>query len=404
MVVKISRKKIFGFLLALCPILRLYNFPGLNVNLALIIVLLIFLYVFMHEFKRRFSFLKKSKTTVLLPIVCMGIYAFVSSFIASNHISSLMSTFGDIFVFFGELLLIVFIFYDNDLREYHNHYLAKIAIVASYVIFVQFFFYYLFGMTLSEGTALLPFQDFLIESAKPYMEKSSVMDGLFRPSAFFLEPSHMGRYCILGLIVYLVEEEKLFTKNKIIISLGIIMTTSGVGLLALLAVWLLWIFFGNDVVNKKILTRILVIFIALILVVVIAYFTVPFFASTVNRMFNSGDGYNAISGRLGTSYLFTQLEGLDSIFGMGFKNYPTYGALNTLYYMTGIIKLLYCQGGVGFLILGGCILYMFFEAKKRMDKLQIMVMLIAIVYIVATDWFVPLTMLTYFPFLYKKRQ
>lgn len=394
-------KKMMALLLALCPFFRHYNLFGINVAILVIICASAWMTIINLQSKK-YSLMNQFAGISI--VIFMFIYALIDAMIV--HIDSdaqLISSLRQIVLFFMMIIVSVNCFLDVEMRSLHNFCVENISIIMSIVIVLQYALFYGFGVSLGHERAFLfPFQNLFIESVKNYLGQSyMVIDGLFRPSAFFLEPAHYSQYCILGLASLFSTEKNFLTVKKVIISIGIFMTTSGIGIASVLAVWVLALYFENKKITSNHIIKIVVSTILMAAFFTVLYLTVPIFQSSVNRVIAPGDGYNAFEGRLGSRFLIVTLQGVSFVFGKGFKNIPTWGSLDTPYFMTGIVELMYCQGILGMVIFLACSFNMFWELKRKAMLGCFLGFLCALIFIVGSDWFSPLTIITFLPFLFK---
>ena len=170
---------------------------------------------------------------------------------------------------------------------------------------------------------------------------------LYRPASFFLEPSMFAQYVVLG-VMYLrlseVNDKKSF-RIAVFLSVGVIASTSGIGIATLIVVWLLsyWI---EIVENKKLLKGLFGIF-AFVIVFFIAYLVSDSLRESVLRVFGLGEtsNYNAFSGRTnGIKFMFEALKGKPELwYGTGeyIVRWYTWGFLG------GIFRTIYEYGMIG---------------------------------------------------------
>lgn len=167
---------------------------------------------------------------------------------------------------------------------------------------------------------------------------TSVVDGLYRPSAFFLEPAHFTQYCIIGLGSCLFSERPDFRKS-FFISLGIFATTSGMGLVSTFAMWVWWYVTKHRISAGKI-----VILLLALAVIYIVLDHISFTHNIISRFTadpDSGD-YNAIYGRIWWwDTYFGDFSLSAFMFGFGLDSLPEDA------YFTGFMKQLYCYGVIG---------------------------------------------------------
>lgn len=303
-----------AFGLVISPILQHYN--GILLEAGVEMLIIVFPYTFL-------KFISKKKYT-LKPIIPLAIYAIYISLIHSFSI----------FTFVRELLLLFyFMAIVNrciDVKKFFSA--AKwISLCAFWILVVQYILYYIFHFHLQ----IVPVNH-LLESANQWIGlattgRISVTGSwlsIYRPSAFFLEPSHLAIYSIPILTINLLStgmnQKKM--RESIMISFSIILSTSGMGIAAVIGIWLLYItfYYGVDekftgkIKNMKKRKNALIYFVIFLILIIGLYFSVGVFRSAVNRIFMSTGSGNAIQGRTSTGVrLLYMLSGQNIIFGRG---------------------------------------------------------------------------------------
>ncbi|MBR2526893.1 MAG: hypothetical protein IKE58_00230 [Blautia sp.] len=219
--------------------------------------------------------------------------------------------------------------------------MTYVALAASIIVMLQTICHYLFGFHL---IATIPF---LIKESSRKQYELAILTGydfasqLYRPCAFFFEPSHFAQYSIGALLWCLLKEEE---KNRIgkavMISVGIALSTSGMGIAMVGGAWLVYVLLGSNLrdVSNLIKAGILLAIFALALLLL---WQLPFFRNAINRVTGREGGLTAVQGRLfWWNYYFSHLSRTQLILGLG------YGA-ETGKYMTGFMEMLYCTGYAG---------------------------------------------------------
>ena len=146
---------------------------------------------------------------------------------------------------------------------------------------------------------------------------------MYRPSGFFLEPSHLYLYSVPCLAVCLLHPgmNGWMKRRAIVITLGIILSTSGMGIAAVVGLWGVYILsrkHDGNITLKSILSGRTVLMVLVLLVAVVAmYFTVPVFQNSINRIFFNASGSTAIAGRvqLASNYV-KSISGKAILFGV----------------------------------------------------------------------------------------
>lgn len=170
---------------------------------------------------------------------------------------------------------------------------------------------------------------------------------LYRPASFFLEPSMFAQYVVLGVMYLRLSEAKDIKSFGIAVflSVGVIASTSGIGIASLIVVWLLS-YWTEIVENKKLLKGLFGI-LAFVIVFFIAYLVSDSLRESVLRVFGLGEtsNYNAFSGRTnGIKFMFEALKGKPELwYGTGeyIVRWYTWGFLG------GIFRTIYEYGMIG---------------------------------------------------------
>lgn len=153
--------------------------------------------------------------------------------------------------------------------------------------------------------------------------------GLFRPMSIFYEPAHFCEYCI-PYLTFLFYKRPVLNKTDFIraiaISLGIVLSTSGIGCLFMGSLWIL-AFLRSLMIQKG--TNVFLLFLAALCVLPIAI-KIPLFQKAFARLFSSGGG--AVQIRMGSGYsIFAQIGLIAKLFGIGYGNYPPSYAISMSY-------------------------------------------------------------------------
>lgn len=238
--------------------------------------------------------------------------------------------------------------------SYLRKYIEGISLLAAACVIMQQFIHLITGFHVP-----LMNSNWLIDNLQEY--SANIATGrsnemMYRPCAFFLEPSHFSQYVIYGLGSCLYYKIPSF-KKAILISLGLFATTSGMGFVLTFFIWGWWFLFLKYPQKKRSVSKILGLS-------VIAYLfyrvlnMIPFFSSIINRFTNDGDGdYNAIDGRLiYWTTLFGDKGVGDLVFGFGEE------AMEDVYY-TGFMKVLYAYGIIGTTLFYVTLLYLLYKVN-----------------------------------------
>lgn len=395
---------------ALVPFTQLYKIPGVGTNVAFTSVLIFGALYIIYSFSSKRSIgSMDSSCAITLPVwLLMFVYCVLHLMFFPpkeifNKLSGSYTSIASQFIF---LLVCIIVFTNKEARKHYVKYIEIIAMAMTFVVAFQQLFYFFTGSSITTDRAfLLPFKDYFIDSVKYSVNGSlMVINGLFRPSAFFLEPAHYSQFCLIGLATALANSTKLFDKKAIIISIGIVLTTSGVGVVSTIVMWALRFTVDGKKFSDKTLARIAVGSLLLIVVFLGLIALSDSFKMAIMRLFVSSGGHrSAFEGRLGSRSFLNELDPLELLIGMGYKNIPTYGPNNVAYYMTGIIELIYCQGLFGTFIFLTMYVYMMLKSFKNKALVPLYALIVYIPYLLGSANLVILSLAQYIPLLYLER-
>ena len=198
-----------------------------------------------------------------------------------------------------------------------------IATVATLAVFVQYVSHYVFlhDIQLRPLSWLVNQDSIWIHNAERYV----FMVSLYRPTAFFLEPSHFFIYVFPVITVLLLSEPrtKHNVRRAVLLSIGMFLTLSGMGLAFVIGIWLLYFMvYRNGSSNsnraKQVFNpRNIIIFVITIALIILAYRFVPVFRQAIERVFvEDEENYSAIDGRVRLARSYVQeIRGSAVLFG-----------------------------------------------------------------------------------------
>lgn len=338
--------KFFTFLVAVAPILQHYK--GLLMNGGVTVLIISLPYTLLKIFlNKRIVYRDFS---LLLPILPFLLFKVIDH---GTYVAEI-----------GQVVFIVVYSLAFCLKALDTKMFVRIvwfiSCLASILIVVQYICYYILGFHLR----LIP-TSMLLSDANQWIALaqtgrvgiSGKISSLYRPSSFFLEPSHMFLYLFPALIYYLLPSG-LGTSEKrkaVIISIGIVLSTSGMGLVVVAGVWILY-FAKNGQNNSRFsLTKLLrprnLLRIAfIILVIILLYYRVNPFRQSINRIISSAGLQSSINGRtaLGNSFI-RRMHGSQFLFGISDR----YSDID--FNMSGFNGTMFKYG-----IIGTCLSYLFY--------------------------------------------
>jgi hypothetical protein len=306
-------------LLAVTPILQHYEGifvnPSLGITSAAALIALVWL------------LMRKIKVnTAFVLLAAYGVYAAVIHGVEMTH-------------FLREMVqLVIYLavlngFFDMmKLRKF----CCIIAVCATILIIIQYFCYYVLGFHLQLVAIPLLKQSNsqwfdLIRTGMIGVNGKKM--SFYRPSAFFLEPSHFAIYCIPVIVTTLFSRTGDKPKQRLIalfVSVGVFLSTSGMGIGVVAACWGLYLlfFYGQKgkartmKLSRLLDPRSVALFAVLLVVIVGLYAFVPVFRKSVSRIFNLQGMYktSAIAGRTSTGMRsLKMLDGIQILVGVGDK-------------------------------------------------------------------------------------
>lgn len=347
--IQLHKSKGYALFLALLPMIMMYRVPviGLGVSTTLIAIGMIYAFAViarMHKF---------IQWKVVSPFLIYLLYVMTKS--------TLVYTLIYIAIGFHIIALSTGALDVKALKRY----VEKIAMLAAIGTIVQMMIHIILGVHLPMIISSLCLSD-LDYYSKAIATGVSRHSTMYRPSAFFLEPAHLTMYCIVALNTYLFQEKPDY-KKAIIVSAGILTTTSGMGIVLTAITWVIFpLLYGNGVDFTKI-KRIVGMTLFLFASFAILHRT-PFFQSSLARIAGpveySSTQYNAIWGRTANWKVYIDpLSGNELRFGKGISAIPA-GV-----YFTGLMTIVYSYGIVGTVLLYASLLWLIFRCKNMPYKL-----------------------------------
>lgn len=290
--------------LALCPILQYYIGPIQNAGFTILILTLPWItFRFINQWNSEGIALRH-----LTCIVGLILFLIYRSFIHEVSLKSIL---------YNTALIILFVaaLYGSINIKHFLMASSIIAVMASVLVMVQTCCYYL----LRHHLQLVPTELFT-ENASAWILLAKTgtigvtqrVGHLYRPSAFFMEPSHMFLYTFPHLLIVLlspgISRSRLWM--AIIYSAGLVLCTSGMGIVIAGGAWALFFSMSSGSENKLSLKNVfrrnnffmIHVFLALGIIAIVA---VPFVRESIKRFLDTSDS-GAISGRTRLSNMLLQ--------------------------------------------------------------------------------------------------
>ena len=325
--------KFIGVLIALVPILMPYRIPALSYSIASVLATLLAVIMIPIIICR----LNKIDFSYFFLFLLFLFYAFVKS-----------SGVNLVVLVFTSIILIGLTTGAVD-SSFFRKTIEIIAIAASIAVLFQTLSHYIVGGHIPLIIPSLCTES--VQSSYSNLILTGMASRLYRPSAFFLEPSHFTQFCVFALVSSLFRK-KARLKTAFLISLGMLATTSGMGIIMILVSWAFWLFIYNLEATKRNLPKYLIMLLVALLLFIFVY-QIPFIQQAVLRV-TEGE---AIKGRwFWWDKYFSQFNISDLTFGFGTSSLPSE-------YFIGFMSYIWSYGIIGFTLYSiGCI-QMFFKSK-----------------------------------------
>ena len=350
-----KRNNWYAYLITILPVMMMYKIPILNIGVSTFFALLTALYLGLLLLQRG----NRIRWRIVGPITLYLLWTVIRSGGSVN----------------GMLLNVAVIIHlmaiSTGILNISTVKKATIFIttLGATLIIMQTVFHYLLGIHIPM-VAL----DLCLDSMKQYTQSLTTgfsgMSTLYRPSAFFLEPSHFAQYAILAITFCLLQDRPLY-KKALLITFGVLLTTSGMGVVL---VALTWCWHGlhvlrNSTASKKVTRTFSMAIIACVVIMVLMQ--IPLFQNTIARFLVpkefSQDGYNAIWGRtLFWDSFIKPLSGMDLFIGKSAVSRPEV-------YFTGLMDMLYCYGIIGTVLFYIAVLRMATQNNSAVTFLALLV-------------------------------
>lgn len=343
-----SNKIIYTYscLIAFLPIMSIYasGIPGLTLGDLCLLLFLIYS-VLNRNYHHSFSGKKSVKIWRLFIII---IFYYSISFLCSILLQYRPP------VLDMSVRILRFMFYVIILLEVSKKYfdyqiaskwIIRISIIATLYVILQYLLYYRYSYILPGYLKIIPI----------YLNKYSLIDyatsyklHFFRATSFFLEPAHYAQYAVVGLAIALFKQTRFQFRSiivSIVISLGIVLSTSIQGIIITAVLWIIWIpYIYKKSENKNGLIK---FFLSLILLSLVGYFILDtnIVHLALSRLITSEANMESVAynARFGCFKEIYNLTGIYRIIGMGFGQVPRDSWMSSaayIWYGTGTIGLI----------------------------------------------------------------
>ncbi|MEA4888161.1 MAG: hypothetical protein VB070_01650 [Clostridiaceae bacterium] len=341
-------QSLYSVSIALIPLLTLIH-PIAGLDTSSFLMLLFAAYILLRKLMQG-NLLQINKEYAGLLLWCVYIVITFTFGILLN--TNNVGTAGAGATFFQVLFILAHVIVAGE-GEYRFSLIRKtvvfVSVLASAIVIIQTLTFYLSGRLINP----IPYWMLNTNISNVYIHTANrVMSGLYRPSAFFLEPAHMAQYVSVGIafLIYVPSESR--RKRDLVLaimcSIALVLTTSGLGIATVFCIWLFYFQFSaasNPTTSRSRLRKnwllIDIVGIALLVIIYNYLSRFAFFQSALGRVFTGQERSGAIWGRLSSFGIFTELPLMSRIFGIGF------GRESTTVFMTGLSSLLVQIGYVG---------------------------------------------------------
>lgn len=328
----------FAFLFALLPIVQpLKTFLPVTWSMAILILAVPYLVI---KMSRHSITLKHS-----LPVWIYVFYRIINHGTDASELLTMLFL-GAVFVALYNGLL------DTDAFFRFN---CGIAVFAAALIILQTVLHYTVNVHLRIlSPSLLRTEEMRTQYA--VLLSTGISSGIYRPTAFFVEPSAFSLYYLPALLYQIFYGRN--KKQALILSLGGVLTTSGMGILFVVVLWG-WYFLKSGLKKGRVNKRKLGIALLFVLAGIILIVSVPVLRSAVVRIFTTFNGGNsAILGRLGSgAYYYSSLTPKERLLGAG------RGAEDYAMFLSGMYSLIVDCGIIGYILF--VLLYVYLAVKIK---------------------------------------
>lgn len=338
--------KVFMWLIVLLPVLSMYKSPVNALDLGTLLffpaaLICYFINVARHIPSPKLNkYQKRFLNFIILLFGYVLFITFANLIIGMDVYGEAMSGGDKLQMLFRCLKLIItsalIIFCGKRLMcaEYFMKSYGTVVICAVVYLFLQTIVYYTLHRVLPPFISSFIREDYAYVLEYSYHQKLV----LFRPMSFFYEPAHFSEFCIpyLAYLLFAVKvRRKGFFSRAVFVTLGIILSTSGVGCLMALIMWVA-AFVKSIYITNEYSLKIKIISMIGICCIPILFF-VPLFQQAVLRLFSSDGSVGAILIRMGSGYQeFLQMGWFFKIFGIGYGNYPPSYAISLSYSLVSL--------------------------------------------------------------------
>ena len=367
-------ESVYALICVLLPVFSIYSSPIPGFDLGTVVVIFFFFICIINNANFKID-------PFLLALIT---FTFVNTIPAIIGITQAYSPVSSILMRTLRFVLLLFIVIGFGYTSYYSssRYIGAlrfVSLLATGYIYLQSAFFRLFGFKLRNVFGP-------IKGGGEFVSTLGEYEYVYRPPSFFLEPSHVC-YFLIPYLCFVLFSKKTVEKKDFIEALfitgGILLTTSGQGLVIVSLCWFIWIILQVKTIKLENIILIIISFIILTKTIDLSY--------TINRVFSSDD-FNAVEARSGGYRLVSEMPIAQLILGNGFGNYPE----DT--YFTSYADILYCTGIIGLL----CVLLLFFSLFLRGSVFQKVFIVIVLTIMSSSGIYTASFLCFYLPLLLEK--
>ncbi|MCB2293932.1 hypothetical protein LGK95_10410 [Clostridium algoriphilum] len=383
-------KKLFTIAIVLTPILFQYKSPIPGIDVATFIFMLITPFIIL-------------RSTINISL-CPPLFLFLTYIMTGGLLSIGLQGAVDMLPLLrmGKFVFLIFIVIFVGYKKYFDFQfgikvLKNATLVSSVFIIIQTVIYSFGGIRIIGIIPNLVTSD---QHAMSILATSALLagEGYYRPSSFFLEPAMFTQFCIIYLAYCIFkfdyQDDKKDVLYSILITIGIVMSTSGIGLIFVAFLWIVYALKDIKKVSNERRGEGVIFIIAIVIALFLILPQIGFIQQIVDRAFSDADGGNAVLARMIAYKYYFDLPFIFKIIGMGYGNVPSNIYFNSLAYIG------YCTGVIG----GIFLLWVMIYSYKRAKMFQKMLCILFTIMIFGASVFTATTICFYFPFiLYQER-
>lgn len=360
-------KRILTLTILTLPITSQYSsmIPGLNIGELVLLLITIFCIIDLMMNQHKINIKRTSNNPFLwyaMYIICGSMVSGMTQHYASMIDISVRTLRYVFYIFCATFISSIYFDFSFFIKWYR-----RLVIFATAFLFIQVI---LFNY---KGYILMGTIPGLKVSNPGYSEE--VMKSLYsyfhRPSSIFLEPGYFAQFTLPYLAYVLFKnrkEIKIKFSETIFLTIGLVLTTSGQGIILGLFVWGIWFFTKFYNVKNKKINLIFFLGICIFIVAIPIVLKVPVVERSVARLF--GSPASSSSSRIFRGFhIYNQLETIYKFIGVGYGNvgaHIVYKGIYTIYdtgfiqseYMNSIAYILVNLGVIGFILMLWIFIYL----------------------------------------------